>query len=635
MTPRIPRLATALAGVSLIGLLAGVQISPAAAPAVTAALTPAGALSVPQGDPFPFNVTLTSQESVEQHVQLRLQPTGSSSQIPFDGEKAAPATTTVLNKRVVPSQWFAGLGSYQVIVTAEDGTPIGQPLSFTVRRARVQPAVFQDLAPRLGIAAPTPGHPCTMQVAGAAWADVNRDGKLDLFLPRGKDRAMLFINRGKRGFVDEATARGVAGDGTFEYGAVFADYDNDGDPDLFVTREGTNVLYRNNGKGHFTDVTAAAGVGGGNLSHRTASWGDYDNDGRLDLYVTNYGFCYGPGQADQLFHQNRNGTFMDVSSLIQADYSLTPELGQGRGFQAAWFDYNGDGRQDLFLANDYFLEHADDNRLWRNDGPGANGQWRFTDVSATSAMGARMNSMGIGIGDYNRDGRFDVAVSNINANRLFRNNGDGTFTNVAAQTAARGGYQAAGEGPITWGTTFGDFNLDGWEDLYFAAGYIEFARVVPQRDEVFINDHGQRFLDLRAPSHADDPGWSRGVSTADYDRDGRLDLVVADQAGTAHLYRNVTPRGRTHWSEVNTVGTRSNRDGCGARVVAVVKGASLVREVFCGSVGLGGGSDKVVHFGLGPAKRVTRLTATWPSGVKQVFRNVKADRRITVTEPKV
>jgi hypothetical protein len=246
-----------------------------------------------------------------------------------------------------------------------------------------------------------------------------------------------------------------------------------------------------------------------------------------------------------------------------------------------------------------------------------------------------MNSMGIGIGDYNRDGRLDVAVSNINANALFRNNGDGTFRNVAWETGADGGYLAGGQAPITWGTTFGDFNLDGWEDLYVAAGYIEVAGTVPQRDEVFMNDHGQRFLDLRAPSHADDPGWSRGVSTADYDRDGRLDLVVADQAGTAHLYRNVTPRGKTHWLEVKTLGTRSNRDGCGARITAQVKGASLVREVFCGSVGLAGGSDSVVHFGLGPEKKVARLTVTWPSGVKQVLRNVKSDRLIRIAEPKV
>jgi hypothetical protein len=547
----------------------------------------------------------------------------------------------VLHKQVITSHWFAPVGSYQVLVTV-DGTPIGAPLTFTVTAPRVPAAVFQDVSAKLRIPAPTPKAPCgTMQAAGAAWADVNRDGRLDLFLPRGTEPAMLLINRGTRGFVNQASARGVVGDGKLEYGAVFADYDNDGDPDLYVTREGTDILYRNDGKGHFTDVTAAARVGGGNLSHFSASWADYDNDGRLDLYVTTYGYCYGPdkpdqpGQPDQLFHQNRNGTFTDVSNLIQANYSQTPDLGQGRGFQAAWFDYNGDGRQDLFLANDFFLPHADSNRLWRNDGRGANGRWRFTDVSSAAGMAVHMNSMGIGIGDFDRDTRLDVAVSNISSNGLFHNNGNGTFKNMATQVGVHGNFQAAGAAPITWGTTFGDFNQDGWEDLYFASGYIDIPGDVPQRDEVFINDHGSHFIDLRGPSHADDAGWSRGVSTADYDRDGRLDLVVADQPGTPHLYRNVTSRGANHWLEVNTVGSRSNRDGCGARLVASVQGASLVREVFCGSVGLGGGSDKVVHYGLGTAKRVSRLTVTWPSGLKQVLRNVKADRRITITEPKV
>jgi hypothetical protein len=147
-----------------------VQVSPAAAPAVTATLTPAGPLSVPQGDSFPFNVTLTSRESVEQPIQLRLRPSGSSTQLFFDGERAAPASTTVLTKHVVPSRWFAGLGSYQVLVTSEDGSPIGQPLTFTVSPARVQPAVFQDLSAKVGIAVPTPQKPCSMQVAGSAWA---------------------------------------------------------------------------------------------------------------------------------------------------------------------------------------------------------------------------------------------------------------------------------------------------------------------------------------------------------------------------------------------------------------------------------------------------------------------------------
>ena len=400
-------------------------------------------------------------------------------------------------------------------------------------------------------------------------------------------------------------------------------------------REGADVLYKNDGKGHFTDVTAATGVGGGDLSHRSASWGDYDNDGRLDLYVATYGSCYGPAQPDQLFHQNADGTFTDVSSLIKPQL---PPGTEGRGFQAAWFDYNGDGRQDLYLANDHYLGGADANRLFRNDGPAPGGGWRFTDVTASSGSGFAMNSMGIGVGDYDRDGRLDLAVSNIFSTRLLHNNGNGTFTDTAKQTGADVPYISDPAIPtMTWGTIFGDFNLDGWEDLYQAAGWIETqpAGMPDQRNVLLVNDHGKRFLDLRTPSRADDPGWSRGVATADYDRDGRLDLLVVDQAGSAHLYRNVTPRGKTHWLEIKATGTRSNRDACGARVVLATGSKPITREVFCGSVGLASGSDETLHFGLGTSKVVPRLTVFWPSGKRQVLRKVRADRLLTISEPKV
>jgi hypothetical protein len=396
----------------------------------------------------------------------------------------------------------------------------------------------------------------------------------------------------------------------------------------------------NRGRGRFVTTNPHSG----DYVHNSASFADYDRDGKLDLYLTTYSACAGHelgGQPDQLFHGNGNGTFTDVSSLIQPDYSATPQLGNGLGFQAAWFDYNGDGRQDLYLANDFLGGQPDVNRLWRNDGRGADGKWRFTDVSVQSRTALRMNAMGIGIGDYDHDRRLDLAVSNIAGNRLLRNKGDGTFADVSQETGIFVPQQETGRPSVTWGTIFGDFNLDSWEDLYIAAGDLNDPssdNPATQENQALVNVRG-KFLDLSSPSGANDPDHSRGVLTADYDRDGRLDLFVVDQLGFpgAHprLYRNVTPRGSRHWLEVNTIGSRSNRDGCGARLVAEIKGASLVREVFCGSVGLASGSDKVVHFGLGPAKKVARLTVTWPSGMKQVFRNVKADRLKTLTEPKV
>jgi hypothetical protein len=247
-----------------------------------------------------------------------------------------------------------------------------------------------------------------------------------------------------------------------------------------------------------------------------------------------------------------------------------------------------------------------------------------------------MNSMGIGIGDFNRDGCLDLALSNIGPNKLLRNDCDGTFTEVGARARVARGQQQADQRSVTWGVSFGDFNLDGWEDLYFAAGALVNSDLseAPQRNELFVNDGPGSFLDLSAPSGAADPGQSRGVAVADFDRDGRLDMLVLDQDGTPHLYRNVTPRGGRHWLEVDTVGTASNRDGCGARLVATpATGPPIVREVFCGSTSVASGSDRIAHFGLGGDAVLRKLEIDWPSGIRQVLGNVRADRVLQVREP--
>jgi hypothetical protein len=628
-----------LSALGALALAAGLAV-PAASPsagAIVATLTAVSPTKVPQGEPFRFRAAFSGPTTSPLEIELRLQeaPVGAPTETFFARSNELPRDAAGWEVRVTPSQWFRALGAYQVVALV-NGVQAAAPLLFTVTAPVVRPAVFQDVTAKLGLVASIPAGACTEEMmAGAAWADVDGDGRLDLYLPRSDQPAKLFMNRGKRGFVDEAAARGVAGDGTRAYGAVFADYDNDGRPDLHVTAEGKHVLYRNTGAGRFVDATASMGLAG-SLSNRSSSWGDYDNDGRIDLYVTTYGVCDGPAHPDQLFH-NDGGRFTDVSSLVQPNYSSTPDLGNGRGFQTAWFDYNADGRQDLYVANDFFLSKPDFNRLWRNDGRGPDGRWRFSDVSKQSGAGIAINSMGIGVSDYNRDGRLDLAVSDIGGNALLRNKGDGTFASVAAATGVEAPLQSAWVAAVTWGTMFGDFNLDGWEDLYIAAGYIRQDPwdTYPQPNQLFVNDRGRRFLDLRSVSRADDPDNSRGVATADYDRDGRLDLLVVDQPGTLHLYRNVTPRSGSHWLEVDTVGRRSNRDGCGARLVlSGLPGGTMVREVFCGSVGHSSGSDSVVHFGLGRAKVVPRLTVLWPSGKKQILRKVKADRLLKMHEPK-
>ncbi|MDQ3982154.1 MAG: CRTAC1 family protein, partial [Actinomycetota bacterium] len=305
----------------------------------------------------------------------------------------------------------------------------------------------------------------------------------------------------------------------------------------------------------------------------------------------------------------------------------------GAGFQGAWFDYDRDGDVDLYLGNDYGGPRPEGNYLWRNDGRDGDG-WRFTNVSVASGTALHMNTMGIGVADYDRDLDLDMALSNIEATALMRNVGDGTFRDVAGRAGVGRPNQRVREKSITWGLAFADLNLDGWEDLYVVGGSLaQENRPEPQPNATFANLARGSFADLSAVSGAADEGVGRGLSLADYDRDGRVDLYVVNQGGRPILYRNVTPTGSRHWLEVDTIGSESNRDGCGAVLIATLGRVKMMRQVFCGSVGLGGGSDPVVHFGLGRADRVDSLRVLWPSGRVQRLRDVEADRLLVVEEP--
>ncbi len=451
------------------------------------------------------------------------------------------------------------------------------------------------------------------------------DGDLDLFLPQQDRRAGLWINGGGR-FVDEAGERGITG-GVMALGGVFADYDNDGDEDLYVNVDGPNRLYRNDGMGSFRDVGATTGVADPGPS-QSAAWGDYDGDGYLDLYVADHMACR-TGRSltypDHLYHNEGGRTFTDQTGLLEADGSTF-----GAGFQATWFDYDGDGDVDLYLGNDAMGPNPEPNVLWRNDGLGPDGTWRFRDVSEQSGTGLSMNTMGIAVGDYDRDLHLDTALSNMGAIALLHNQGDGSFTDRARAAGVARPNQSPSVPAITWGIVLADLNNDGWEDLYAAAGRLDGANAQPNL--LFVNAGGGRFLDVSAASRANDPGVSRGLAVADYDRDGRLDLLVVDQQGHPLLYRNVTPGGG-HWLEVDTAGTRSNRDGCGTKVVAVTRTGEQMRQVLCGGTSLGSGSDPTIHLGLGRSSRVRELIISWPFGSRQIVRHVRADRLIRVREP--
>ena len=305
----------------------------------------------------------------------------------------------------------------------------------------------------------------------------------------------------------------------------FADYDNDGDADVMIVRDGTDLLLANDGRGRFADVSTRAGVGDDDRRGMNASWADYDNDGDLDVYVTNYMHCLGAWStaeevisqvaydSDTLYRNNGDGTFSDVTSYVENDpddYDDGTTI--GAGFGASWFDYDHDGRLDLYLANDFVGPLPDYNRLWHNDGPTSDGGWGFSDVSLDTNTALFMNTMGIGVGDYDRDGDFDMALSNITANKLLRNDGGTTFTETPEAGIGRPTQEAA-YNSVTWGVVFGDYNLDGWEDLYVSAGNLQQAPGVPtgaQPDEVFVNDGTGRFLDVERGHRRRRPGRKQG-----------------------------------------------------------------------------------------------------------------------------
>ena len=272
-----------------------------------------------------------------------------------------------------------------------------------------------------------------------------------------------------------------------------------------------------------------------------------------------------------------------------------------------------------------------------NQGVDTLGEVSFENVSSSSRTGVPMNTMGVAVGDYDRDLDFDMVLSNIRAPALFQNDGTGRFAMAQRYARIDRTHHDASSIAVTWGTLFADFNNDGWEDLYLASGRLARGELTSGDDSyqpniLFTNARNGRFYDHSAPSNADDTGTSRGIAAADYDRDGRVDLFVVNQGGKPRLYRNVSSTKGAHWLEVDTVGTSSNRDGCGARLVAKIGQVELLRQVMCGGTSVSTGSDTTVHFGLGGRTRIDTLTVVWPSGITQVLEDVSVDELITIEE---
>lgn len=499
---------------------------------------------------------------------------------------------------------------------------------------------FTDVTDEVGVAVLASSD----QGPGCGFADIDTDGDLDILVVDGLgDPNALFRQDGLRTFTEVAASAGVDDTG-WGKSVTFADYDNDGDPDLLLTRlAGTMILYQNNG-GVFANVSASSGFAAiGSGSYTGAAWADYDNDGWVDVYVTRYN-----NLPNRLMRNLGNGTFQDVAP--SAGVSNTT----GYGFQPAWFDYDNDGDQDLYVSNDIF---GTPNALFRNEGDGT-----FVDVSVSSGTGIDMSAMGIAVGDYDNNGFLDFYVANISTGNVFlTNNGDGTFTERAAE-------KGVDVGEVCWGVDFLDYDHDGWLDLYVNVSSDQYfdgpppaegidsrggrpgkPRAVPVGSEgrgngdisnrLYRNLNGLAFADVSEGSGVQNPGRSFCSAVADYDSDGDLDIYMTNwyefglDKQTALLENNHVPRGGSaaDWLRVQLIGTLSNRDGIGARVWMQTPAGWQMREHHIGTSYLGS-SDPFLHFGTAGATMIPQVFVRWPSGVAEVYDNISTGQVLTLVE---
>ena len=515
--------------------------------------------------------------------------------------------------------------------------------------------------------------------SGLAWGDYDGDGHTDLFVvnesgpltlsadevARSPAHARLFHNRGDGTFEDVTEAAGVAVQG-IGMGAAWGDYDGDSDLDLFVTRYGTNRLFRNDGGGRFSDVSAETGVEAAEGFWTGISLADYDRDGDLDAYVCGYvRYRWDPGKAAQASRQfksvvpytlNPSSYPPETNLLLRNDGGVFVDVGRaagvdnptGRSLSASWCDFDGDGWPDLYVAND-----VSDNALFLNLGNG-----RFRDISHSAWVADPRGAMGLGIGDWENDGDFDIFITHWLAqeNALYAD--ESRSMKVTPEGPLRFVDQADvfGLGQIAldvvgWGTGFFDFDNDGWLDLHAVNGstFQEEAdptRLVPMRSFLFWNSGGHGFFEVGRQSGGPftDPGVGRGAAVADYDGDGDLDLAIVVHGGALRLARN-DGGNRQGWLRLllrssppgggvrgDRARRRSTTFATGARVRMTAGGLSQVRDVGGQSSYLSQEPPGEVFFGTGRASRVDRVEVRWPSGRVQSFEGLPVRATVRILE---
>ena len=589
---------------------------------------------------------------------------------------------------------LARLAPPRVAIAARE--PLQQKPSAHFADANLYNVQFRDVTRETGIqfrheraASPQRLYPETMG-AGVAWIDYNQDGYLDAFFvnsgftpffhPAQPPQPALYRNNGNGTFTDVTAASKIHSDGTFFFGVAVGDYDNDGFPDIYMTGYRHSVLLHNNGDGTFADVTAKAGVGDDGNWATAAAWFDYDRDGKLDLLVTNYvkydvdhpitcgdfrpgykdiphasAYCHPdnfPGTSMRLYHNNGDGTFTDVTEkagLVNND---------GKSLAVVTADLNNDGWPDIFIAND-----TQRNFLYFNNGDGTFRDASYTSGAGFSEDGRPEAGMSADAADVMNNGLPYLFVSHLDheLNRLYRNNGDATFTDATiASGIGRSSFLNS-----AFGARFFDFDNDGWRDLLVINGHILDNIALYHSDVKYEEEkklyrnvgHGN-FVDATKTQGADfrAPHVGRGLAVGDYDNDGFLDFLVSNNGEAAQLFHNdggaashqgtvsTVPKSAgkmaastaegvspNHWFAVRLIGTKSNRDAIGASL-KLTAGDFTSYDQSKGGMSYCSAQDPRIYFGLGARDHVDALEIHWPSGAVEIFKDLAADQILTITE---
>lgn len=490
---------------------------------------------------------------------------------------------------------------------------------------------------------------------GVALFDYDNDGYLDIFFVNSltvellkankKTRSVLYRNN-RDGTFSDVTDKARVGDVGWGMGCAVGDFNNDGYDDLYVTSIGPDHLFKNNGNGTFTDVTQKAGVSDPRFS-TGAAFLDYDNDGRLDLFVTNYvGFdinhlpTFGegptcqfkgvpvqcgprglPGAGDSLFRNNGDGTFTDVSKKA----GVADSRGY-YGLDVVGSDFDGDGLIDIFVAND-----STPNFLYHNNGNGTFSEIGFESGTALDKNGNEQGCMGVTLGDYDHDGLLDLFITNFDDeyNVLYRNAGRGSFVDMSYES----GVAMISLPYVGWGTKFFDYDNDGWLDLFVANGHAYPQRErYRQRKLLHRNNRDGTFSEVAAQfgSALMEERASRGTAFGDIDNDGDVDIVVNDLDSAPQLLRN-DGGSKNNWILVKTIGTKSNRNGIGAKVKVVSGDLIQLDEVRSGGSYISQ-NDLKLHFGLEKRTMVDLIQVRWPSGAVDTLTNISVNKIVTVKE---